>query len=137
MLNYYLNTRKNDRNDIFDDFFKLPFEHTFSNLPTDIIEKENEYVLEVQAPGYNKEDIKLSLDDGYLTIEVSKNEKKEDKGGKYVRKEIFYGSSSRSYYVGNVDQNLIKANFNNGILEVSVPKDEMPVVDNTKYISID
>ncbi len=138
MLNYYLNPRKSAERDFFDDFFAPAFYHgNFSGMHTDITEKENEYLLETELPGYTKEDVRISLEDGYLKIEASKNTENKEETGKYISREIYRGSMSRSFYVGNVDQNKIKANFNNGILEISVPKDELPEEDKTKYIAID
>ena len=137
-MKYYLNPRRVER-DFFDDFFSPSIFNTsvHSLMKTDITEKDNEYVLEMELAGYNKDDVKISLEDGYLKVEAEKkveNENKEDK--KYVHKERYYGSQSRSFYVGNIDQNLIKANFNNGILEISIPKEEMVEEKNTKYIDI-
>lgn len=137
MLNYYLNPRKHVEKDIFDDFFAPFYHNSYSAMRTDIIERENEYLLKAELPGYGKDEVKLSLDDGYLKIEATKNTEKKAEEGKYVSREIFYGSQSRSFYVGNVDQKLIKANFNNGILEVTIPKDQLPEEDKTNYIDID
>lgn len=141
MLNYYLNPRRAER-EFFRDFFAPSFFSTNANtatMRTDVTEKENEYLLEVELAGYNKEDIKLSLEDGYLKIEATKTieNSNEENEKRYIRKERYYGSQSRSYYVGNIDEKLIKASFNNGILEVSVPKEEMVIEDKTKYIAID
>ena len=138
MLNYYLSPRKSFERDFFDDFFKPTFYHgNFSTIRTDITENENEYLLEVELPGYTKEDVKLSYDDGYLKIEATKTNDNKDENKKYISREIYYGSQSRSFYVGNIDQSLIKANFNNGILNISIPKEELPLEDKTNYISID
>ena len=137
MLNYYLNPRKSAERSFFDDFFAPSFYHgNFSGMHTDITEKENEYLLETELPGYTKDDVKISLEDGYLKIESSKNTENKEDNGKYISREIYRGSMSRSFYVGNVDQTQIKASFNNGILEISVPKVELPEEDKTKYIDI-
>lgn len=136
MLNYVYPRRRIER-DLFNDLFTPAFFHgNASTMKTDITENEHEYLLEVELPGYNKEDVKLSLEDGYLKIEAEKKFERES-NKKYLNREIFYGSTSRSFYVGNVDMSLIKASFNNGILEVSVPKEELPLEDKSKYISID
>lgn len=137
-MKYYLNPRKAER-DFFDDFFSPSIFNTsfHSSMKTDITEKDSEYVLEMELAGYNKDDVKISLEDGYLKVEAEKKvEKDNSEDKKYVHKERYYGSQSRSFYVGNIDQNLIKANFNNGILEISVPKEEMVEEKNTKYIDI-
>ncbi|MBO4218685.1 MAG: Hsp20/alpha crystallin family protein [Erysipelotrichaceae bacterium] len=137
MLNYYLNPRKSADRSFFDDFFAPTFYRgNFSGMHTDITEKEDEYLLEVELPGYKKEDVKISLEDGYLKIEASKNTENKEETRKYISREIYRGSMSRSFYVGNIDQNKVKANFNDGILEISVPKDELPEEDKTKYIDI-
>ena len=97
--------------------------------------------LDVDLPGYKKEDIKAELKDGTLTISASTNTEKEDKDkdGKFIRRERFSGSCSRSFYVGeNLDQEDIKAKFENGILKLFVPKKEAkPEIEESKYIAIE
>ncbi len=137
----YLTPRKNyavERN-FWNDFFSPTFFSTNSSvMKTDIRETEKEYLLDVELPGFNKEDVRISLDDGYLTIETKKNEEKENTEDRnYIRKERYSVNASRSWYVGNIDQTLIKANFNNGILTVSVPKEQLPEKDTRNYINID
>lgn len=136
-MKYYVSPRKAER-DFFNDFFSPVFSGTMhSAMKTDITEKDNEYVLEMELAGYNKDEVKISLEDGYLKVEAEKKvEKDSEDNKKYVHKERYYGSQSRSFYVGNVDQSKIKANFNNGVLEISVPKEEMEEEKNTKYIDI-
>ena len=88
-------------------------------MKTDLKEKDGKYFLEIDIPGYEKEDIKIELHDGYLTVSAEKNEEKEDKHAKYLKRERFSGMCSRSYYVGeNVNEEDIKANFRNGILTI-------------------
>jgi len=138
MLNYLIEPRKRVERDFFDDFFAPGFFNgNSSTVRTDITETEKEYVLEVELPGYKKEDVKISLNEGYLKIEATKKRENENNAKKYISREIFYGTQSRSFYVGNIDQSLIKANFNNGILEVTVPKEQLPIEDKTNYIAID
>ena len=127
------NERENDFldlwNDPFEDFFK-PFFYggmTSKEMRTDIKETENGYEMQVDLPGFEKKDLKLSLNHGYLTIEAEKNEKEEDKHN-YLRRERSY-SCKRSYYVGNgVKEEDVKAKYENGILTVDVPKEnkELP-----------
>lgn len=124
----------------FDDFFRDPFfsTHTKSYMKTDITESDTSYLLDVELPGYKKEDIQLELSNGYLIISANKNNTKEekDKDGNIIRQERFSGSCSRSFYVGEqVTQEQIKANFDNGELKVNVPK-TTETIPEKKYISI-
>ena len=136
---------------LFDDFFS-DFVRPVRNavrysmpaataMKTDVKENENSYELDIDLPGYKKEDVKAELKDGYLTINAAtKNEKDEkDDSGKYIRRERFYGSCSRSFYVGEaVSQEEIKAKFEDGILKISIPKkDATPEVEEKKYIAIE
>ena len=132
--------------DFFDDFarpYKIASGYTqpASVMKTDVKETEDSYELDVDMPGFKKEDVKAELKDGYLTINAStKNESNEkDKKGKYVRRERYYGSCSRSFYVGKeVKQEDIKAKFEDGVLKISVPKiEDKPKVEESKYISIE
>lgn len=123
-----------------DDFFKKPEKMNFQLMKTDIRETEDQYILEVDLPGYKKEDIKIDVTEGYLTINAKTDheEKKEEKGN-YVRRERFTGECTRSFYVGeDIKTNEIKASFKNGILLLEVPKanpdDNLP---EKKYIEIE
>ena len=128
--------------DFFDDFFKDPFFDTgdSSIMKTDIKEKDNNYELEVDLPGYKKEDIKMHMEDGYLVINAKTNKEnnEKDKDGKYIRKERFFGECSRSFYLGNdIKEEDIKANFNNGTLSIEVPKKtQIEKEQEKKYIDI-
>lgn len=137
----YLSPRKNFdlQRDLWNDFFSPSFFSTNTSvMKTDIRETEKEYLLDVELPGFNKEDVRISVDDGYLTIETKKNEEKKDEENKnYIRKERYSVNASRSWYVGNIDLAQIKANFNNGILTVSVPKEQLPEKDTRNYIDIE
>lgn len=138
-------------NNFFDDFFDFPTELQRRSQPvrlmqpmhmmrTDIRETDKGYELDVDLPGYKKDELKLSVDKGYLTIEAAKTEsKKEDKkDGSYLRRERFYGSMSRTFYVGDdVVESDIKAAFDNGILKLSLPKKSPQELVTRKYISID
>ena len=133
--------RRNDF-DLFDDMFSDPFFTGTENkvMKTDIKEKKDKYEIEMDLPGYEKDDIKIEIQDGYLTVhaKVNKNEdEKED--GKYVRKERYIGECSRSFYVGdNVKEEDIKAKFKNGTLKLEVAKkDEQKELPDKKYIQID
>ena len=125
--------------DIFDDVFADPFFSEKENriMRTDLKEKEGKYYLEIDIPGFDKEDIKIELQDGYLTISAEKDDEKEEKHAKYLKRERFSGMCSRSYYVGdNVTEEDIKANFKNGILTIEFPKEPEKKVEEKKYIPI-
>ena len=86
--------------DIFDEVFMDPFFGEKENkiMKTDVKEKEGNYVLEIDVPGYDKEDIQIELNNGYITVTATRNEEKEDKSSKYLKRERFTGMCSRSYY---------------------------------------
>ena len=129
--------------DIFDDLFSDPFFNSHENkiMKTDIKEHDNKYELVIDLPGFEKEDIKMHIEDGYLMINAknSSETNDEDKNGRFVRKERYYGECSRSFYVGNnITEEDIKASFKNGILKIDLPKmDEVKKVENKKYIEIE
>lgn len=109
-------------------------------MRTDIQEKDNEYLIDIDLPGYAKENIKLEIEDGYLTVQATINSNKEEhEAGKFVRKERYLGSCSRSFYVGEeVQTEDIKASFKNGTLQIAVPKkDETKKIPEKKYIQIE
>ena len=128
--------------DLFDDFFKDDFfkgTEEKSIMKTDIRETDNSFILDIDLPGYKKEDIKIDVTDGYLTINAStSSENNEEEKGKYVRRERFLGEVSRSFYVGDdVDDENIKASFKNGILCLEIPKvDSEDAKPEKKYIEI-
>ncbi len=129
--------------DLFgDDFFKDDFFKGEKNnlMKTDIKETENSYILDVDLPGYQKEDIKVDVTDGYLTINAkTSHEEKDEKKGKYVRRERFTGECTRSFYVGDdIKEEEIKASFKNGILNLEVPKvSPEEKKSDKKYIQIE
>ena len=110
-------------------------------MKTDIKDTKEGYELDIELPGYNKEDVSAELKDGYMTISAStkSDEGEKDENGKYIRRERYYGSCSRSFYVGEaITQEDIKARFENGILKLFVPKkEEKPAVEEKKYITIE
>ena len=143
---------------LFDDFFddvpffdnraenqiekKLYGRHAHNVMKTDIKETDDGYELIVDLPGFKKDEIKVSLEDGYLTIEAAQGldeDEQEKKSGKYIRKERYAGSCQRSFYVGdNLTQEDIKGEFKHGILTLNVPKKEAkPAVETNKYIAIE
>ena len=128
--------------DLFDEMFNDPFFTRSESklMRTDIKDKKDHYELEVDLPGYDKEDIKIELSDGYLTIHASMNKSvdEEEKDSKYVHKERYVGNSSRSFYVGdNVKEEDIKASFKNGTLKLIIPKEKQEKLEEKKYIDIE
>ena len=140
--------------DIFDDWFDFPFfddsemrkaekrlygHHSKGIMKTDVQENDTCYTLMMDLPGFRKEDVKVALKDGYLTISAEKHhelDEEEKKNGKYIRRERAYGSCSRSFYVG--EENDIKGEFKHGILKLTIPKTQPKEIQNTtKYISLD
>ena len=127
--------------DLFDDMFRDPFftEHESKIMKTDIKEKGDKYLIDIDLPGYDKKDIKIEIEDGYLTVHADINRENDEKEGKFVRKERYTGSCSRSFYVGtDVKNEDIKASFKNGILKLEIPKnDEKKDLPDKKYIEIE
>lgn len=131
--------KRNDFN-LFEDIFDDPFfeRRETKLMRTDIKEKDSNYVIEVDLPGYEKEDIEIELEKGYLKVTAKVNNTETNEGEKYIQKERFYGECSRSFYVGdNIKQEDIKAGFKNGILSLTVPKEQEKRVEEKKFIQID
>lgn len=112
-----------------------------SVMKTDIKESETGYDLAIELPGLKKEDMKIELKEGYMTIsaESKREDSDKDEKGNFIRCERYYGKSSRSFYVGEaVTEEDIRAKYEDGILKISVPKKELkPEVPEAKYISIE
>ena len=114
--------------------------HASNVMKTDVKETDTGYEVDIDLPGFKKDEINAQLDNGYLTISAAKGLDKDekDKKGKYIRKERYAGAMSRSFYVGeNVTQEDIKAKYEDGILRLSVPKKEAKAVEDKKYIAIE
>ena len=129
------------RNNIFDDLFNTPFftRSEANMMKTDIKEHDGGYELTVDLPGVKKDDIKAELNDGYLTITAENNSSKDgnDEKGKYICRERYSGSYSRSFYVGDsITEEDIKAKFENGTLTLDIPKKEAIPEKQNKYIAI-
>ena len=138
---------------LFDDFmddFSFPTfpnvdkelygKHAKNLMKTDVKETENAYEIDIDLPGFKKDEIQIELKDGYLTVSAEKglDEDEEDKKGKYIRKERYAGALSRTFYLGEeIREDEIKAKFENGILSVSIPKEEEKKVEGPKHISIE
>lgn len=130
--------RKNDF-DLLGGFFDDPFFNEPRHkeiMKTDIKEGENDYTLEIEMPGIKKENVKIELTKGYITITAENNNEVEEKENNYIRKERHYGSFSRSFYVGDkIKMEDIDASMKDGILSITVPKEEQTEPEK-KYIDI-
>lgn len=138
---------------LFDEMMDFPFSDGFfarrspfsgtnrvELMKTDVKEADGAYELTIDLPGFKKEDISAKLENGYLTINASKNEEKEEKKDedRYIRRERYTGQCSRSFYVGDgVTQEDIQAKFEDGILKLKVPKADAKQVEEKKYIAIE
>ena len=132
---------------LLDDFFGFPTMDSFVRgntsglMQTDVKEKDSDYEITMNLPGFKKEDVKGELKDGYLvvTASTSSDDREKDKKGKYIRRERYSGTCSRSFYVGdNITQEDIKAKFEDGTLKLTIPKkDAKPAVEDKKFISIE
>ena len=134
--------RKRNEFDLFDDFFRgddFFSRREQSLMKTDIREKEDKYVIEMDLPGYEKENINLELKEGYLTVSAKvERESNSDEKERFIHKERFFGECSRSFYLGNdIKEEDIKANFKNGTLNIEVPKKTQKEKEQEKkYIDI-
>ncbi|HIS25623.1 MAG TPA: Hsp20/alpha crystallin family protein [Candidatus Pullilachnospira intestinigallinarum] len=138
---------------LFDDWMDFPFDddffgrknplygkHAKNMMKTDVRETDSGYELDIDLPGFKKDEISAQLKDGYLTISAAKGLDKDEKekDGKYIRRERYAGTMSRSFYVGEgVEQSDIHAKYENGILKLSIPKKDAKEVEQKKYISIE
>ena len=142
---------------LFDDFWEFPFfdnskeqkniekklygHHSKNMMKTDIKETEKGYTIEMDLPGFKKDEVKVALENGYLTISASKglDKDEEQKDKKYVRRERYAGAMSRSFYVGeHVAVEDIHPKYENGILSFTVPKKEQKAVEEkNKFIAIE
>ncbi len=136
-----------------DDWMDFPFEKEFfgkrnplygknakNMMKTDIRETDDNYEIDVDLPGFKKDEINATLEDGYLTISAAKGLDKDekDKKGKYIRQERYAGAMSRSFYVGTgITQEDVKAKYENGILKLTVPKKQPETVEKKNYIAIE
>ncbi len=138
---------------LFDDWMDFPFRDDFfrgknplygkhgkNMMKTDVKETDNTYELDVDLPGFKKEEINARLENGYLTISAAKglDKDEEDKEGRYIRQERYAGAMSRSFYVGEaVTQEEIKARYEDGILRLTIPKKDAKEIAKKNYISIE
>lgn len=141
------------RDNLFDDMFGFDFDREFDRMmrplygkhsqnmmKTDVRETDNSYELDIDLPGFKKDEITVQLDNGYLSISASKglDKDEEKKDGKYIRRERYAGSMNRTFYVGSqLTQQDIQAKFEDGILKISVPKKDVQQIEQNKYIAIE
>ena len=140
--------------DLFDEMMNFPFEdeffgkhnplygkHAKNMMKTDVRETDGSYEVDIDLPGFKKDEISAELKNGYLTISAAKGldkDEKDKKTGNYIRRERYAGSMSRSCYVGDdVAQEDIHAKFENGILELTIPKKDAKAVEQNNYIAIE
>ena len=136
---------------LFDDFFSDPFgmmvpqsrdllygKHGKNLMKTDVRETESSYELDIDLPGFKKDEVNVELKNGYLTIQAAKGLDKEeqDKKGKYIRQERYAGAMSRSFYVGDVESKDVSAKYEDGILKLSVPKQAKKELPKSSTIAI-
>ena len=135
---------------LFDDFMddfafpdidkKLYGKHAAHIMKTDVKENDNTYEVDIDLPGFKKDEIQIQLENGYVTVSAAKGLDKDekDKEGKYIRRERYAGNVSRSFYVGdNVRKEDIHPKFENGILSFTVPKEQKAVEKNSHFIAIE
>lgn len=131
-------------NNLFDDFFGEMLDDPFFTqsmtpqlMKTDVLEKDGQYLLDIELPGYEKKDVQAELKDGYLTIEANKDQTIENKDEKsnFVRKERYTGSMKRTFYVGeDVKEEDIQAAFKDGILKVAINKPDVKKLEDQKKL---
>ncbi|MBS6396312.1 MAG: Hsp20/alpha crystallin family protein [Clostridiales bacterium] len=134
---------------LFDDWMNFSFpdihkelygKHAKNMMKTDVRETEEGYEVAIDLPGFDKDEISIQLQDGYLNIQAAKGLDKDetDKKGNYIRRERYAGSMSRSFYVGDqMTEEDIHARYENGILSLQVPKKEQKAVPQKRYIAIE
>lgn len=137
---------------LFDDFFADPFsmmpafqsrnalygKHGKNLMKTDVRELDNGYELDMDLPGFRKDEVQVDLKDGYLTVSAAKGLDKDEKNGKYIRQERYAGQCSRSFYVGEgVEPKDVSAKFEDGILKIALPKAEQKKLPTTTSVAIE
>lgn len=137
-FNRSLAKRDDDLNDFFDDFFRDSFFPTRSlrrdTFKLDVKDEGDSYVVEAEMPGIKKEEIQIHMNDGYLVIEVSKEEKKEEENKNYVHRERLCTKMQRNIHLGDINQDKIEASLKEGILTIKAPKQDQ--IDTKRRIQI-
>lgn len=119
---------------VFQNFFGNDF-YRFDNISTDVIDNGDVYLLQADLPGFKKEDINIDVDKDTLTISASHKEEVNEKKGNYVRQERRYNSYCRSFHIPGIKKDGITASYNNGVLEINLPKENV-ILDEPKRIEI-
>ncbi|MBV7275510.1 Hsp20/alpha crystallin family protein [Clostridium sp. PL3] len=123
-------------NQLFDNFFNddffAPMTHFGNSFRVDLKETENEYMVEADLPGINKEAIDIQYENNYLTVSAKREETIENKDNNYVRRERSYGQFSRRFYIDNVNEEKIDASFKDGVLKITLPKLEKVIMNKRK-----
>ena len=137
---------------LFDDWFDDAFEKNFFGernplygkhaknlMKTDVKETRDSYKLAIDLPGFKKDEVKVELKDGYLTVSASKglDKDEEDREGRFIRQERYAGACSRSFYVGDIRPEEVKCKYEFGVLRVTLPKPTARVVESPSHIAID
>ena len=138
---------------LFDDWFGFPAfpemhdvdrklygKHAAREMKTDVREHDDRYELDIDLPGFSKDELSLHLQDGYLTVNAAKglDEEKKDKQGKVIRRERYSGALQRSFYVGEaIEETDVKAKYENGVLKLEIPKKEPKKLPERKHIAIE
>lgn len=141
------------KENLFDEMMNFPWEEEFFGrknplygkhaknlMKTDVREKEDGFEVDIDLPGFKKEEITAELNNGYLTVSAAKSLDKDetDKNGNYIRRERYFGNTSRTFYVGEeVREEDIKARLEDGLLKLSIPKKEAAVLESRKRIAIE
>ena len=139
MMKYTVARNRDLFDDMFDSMFRAPVFGGQSLMKTDVREKDGKYLLDVEMPGYSKEDVKISLYNGTLTVSAEHNKTNEEKDaeGRILRQERYTGNCSRSFYVGEgIRDTDVHASFNNGILTIEVPTEQKKEEEEKKFIEI-
>ena len=126
--------------EMFDDFFPKEPSYAANVMRTDVYEKDGYYNLDIELPGYSKEDVSMEIIDGYLNIKATHNVSNEEKDskGNLIRSERRFGSCSRSFYVGdNIKAEDVKAKFDNGILNIVMPSKEQKSIETKQTVTIE
>ena len=145
---------------LFDDFMDFPFDDKWEKrmnkeffgrknplygknaarlMKTDVRETDSAYELDVDLPGFKKDEIQVELEDGYLTVTANKSSEQDEKDqkGRYIRQERYSGSCSRSFYVGDIRPDEVKCSYESGVLRIRIPKRDMQLPEGRKQIAIE
>ena len=136
------------RQKMFDDLFDSDFfggrnplygRHAKNLMKTDIREKEDGYEMAVDLPGFNKDEIKVEIKDGYMTVSANKDLDKDeaDKKGRVIRRERYVGTCSRTFYVGDIKPEDVKAKYESGVLNIVLPKEEQKELPTASTVTIE